>query len=296
MFKNLSTEALGLSGCDSEVISLALSHGFKGLDLDLVDFAEQVKSQGLARASRLITSARLKIGSFALPVRWQEDIQQHKTDLEALPALAEIAAQIGCTRATTVIEAASERRPYHENFEYHRHRLAEIADVLRPHQIRLGIGFLAPIACRGGRAFQFMQTFDEIVLLLRSVNGPNVGLALDTWHWHLGGGKLESLRALSPDKIVTVSLADADPDATAADAPLESRRLNGATGVIDNGAVLATLAEMGYDGPVTPAPDKSQLGGLSRDKIVKQAGAALDQVWKAAGLNGAGRLAAVSGR
>jgi hypothetical protein len=36
---------------------------------DLVDFAEQVKTQGMPRASRLITSARLKIGSVRLPVR-----------------------------------------------------------------------------------------------------------------------------------------------------------------------------------------------------------------------------------
>ena len=195
-----------------------------------------------------------------------------------------------------MVEPASDLRPYHENFEYHRHRLAEIADVLHPHQIRLGIGFLAPIGCRAGRAFQFMQTVDELVLLLRSVSAPNVGLALDTWHWHLGGGKLETLRALSAEKIVTVSLADAEAHATAADAQLESRSLSGTGGAIDMPAILAALAELGYDGPVTPAPDKSQLAGLRRDKIVKQIGAALDQIWKAAGLNSAGRLATVSGR
>jgi sugar phosphate isomerase/epimerase len=296
MFKNLNLESLGISGCDSEVIGLVLSNGFKGLDLDLVDFAAQVKTQGFARASRLIASARLKIGSFALPVRWQDDLEQHKADIETLAALAEVAKQIGCTRATTFIEAASERRPYHENFEYHRHRLAEIADVLRPFQIRLGIGFLAPKACREDRPFQFMQTFDEIVLLLRSVGSPNVGLSVDTWHWHLGGGKLESLRAVGTEQIVTVSLADAEPNTTAADAKLDERRWPNGSGEIDNAGVLATLAEMRYDGPVTPAPGKKVLAGLGRDKLVKQAGAGLDEAWKAAGLNPSGRLTAVPGR
>jgi hypothetical protein len=41
--------------------------------------------------------------------------------------------------------------------------------------------------------------------------------------------------------------------------------------------------------------DRSQFAGRSRDEIVKTAGAAFDQVWKAAGLTRAGRLATVSG-
>ncbi len=296
MFKNFSSEALEVSVRDSEIIELTLSNGFKGLDLDLADFAEQVATQGMARASRLVVSSRLKIGSFRLPVRWEEDEAHYKTDLEKLPDLAKIAEQMGCTRATTTIEAGSDQRPYHENFEYHRRRLAEIAGVLAPHKIRLGVGFLAPISCRAGHAFQFLQKFDELMLLLRTVGPTNVGVALDAWHWHLGGGTLDHLQALTADKIVTVSLADADPEATAENATLEGRRLPGDGGAIDSTAILATLAELNYDGPVSASPDKSQFAGLSRDKIVKKTGAALDHVWKAAGLNVAGRLAAVSGR
>jgi sugar phosphate isomerase/epimerase len=296
MFKNLSPEALGISDCEGGIIELALSHGFKGLDLDLLAFAEQVKTQGLARAARLIASARLKIGSFRLPVRWEQDSPDYQADLQRLPALAETAVQLGCTRATTLILPGSDTRPYHENFEFHRRRLAEMADVLRPYKIRLGIGFLAPIRCRAGLAFQFIQTFDEALLLMRTIGPANVGLAFDTWHWHVSGGKLETLRALAADKIVTVSLADADVAVAAADAELESRRLPGENSVIDIPAVLLTLAELGYDGPVTPAPDTSQFAGLSRDKVVKKTGAALDWAWKTAGLNLAGRLVAVSGR
>ena len=86
------------------------------------------------------------------------------------------------------------------------------------------------------------------------------------------------------------------PNATAADVPLNARLLPSESGVTDNAAILAILAEQRYDGPVTPAPDKSQFAGMGRDKIVKSCGAALDTIWKAAGLNNAGRLATVSGR
>jgi sugar phosphate isomerase/epimerase len=296
MFKNLSCEALGISGRDSEIIELVLSHGFKGLDLELADFAEQVKTQGMARASRLITSARLKIGSFRLPVRWEDDASAYQADLEKLPPLAEIAQQMGCTRAVTQIEPGNDSRPYHEGFEFHRRRFTEIANALAPYKIRLGIGFLAPRSCRDGRAFQFIQTVGELLQLLQMIGPGSVGLAIDTWHWHLGGGTLEQLRALSADKIVTVTLADAPLDMTAANAQLSSRRLPGEGGAIDIPAVLATLAELRYDGPVTLEPDRSQFAGLGREKIVKQVGAALDEVWKAAGLNMAGKLAPVPGR
>jgi sugar phosphate isomerase/epimerase len=296
MFKNLGPEALGISGRESEVIELALSHGFKGLDLDLVDFAEQVKTQGMARASRLIQSARLKIGSFRVPVRWEDDSPNYQTDLEKLPELAQLAEQMGCTRATVTIEPANDVRPFHENFEFHRRRFAEIAGMLSPYKIRLGVGFLAPLSCRGGRTFPFIQVADSAILLLGSINAANVGLAFDSWHWHLGGGTLDQLRGLQGEKIVTVSLADCDADTTVENAQLESRRLPDAGTALDAAAVLSTLAELRYDGPVTPAPDKSQFIAQSREKIVKQAGAALDRVWKAAGLNMAGKLSTVSGR
>ena len=37
MFKNLSPRALALSGSQSELIESALSFGFRGLDLDLME-------------------------------------------------------------------------------------------------------------------------------------------------------------------------------------------------------------------------------------------------------------------
>jgi hypothetical protein len=55
--------------------------------------------------------------------------------------------------------------------------------------------------------------------------------------------------------------------------------------------VLRTLADRHYDGPVSVAPDRAQFGTQARDAIVKQAAASLDRVWKAAGLNAAGKFA-----
>jgi hypothetical protein len=72
--------------------------------------------------------------------------------------------------------------------------------------------------------------------------------------------------------------------------------LPGDGGSIDNAALLTSLAELSYDGPVTPLVGADHWAGASRAQIVKQAAAALDAAWKSAGLNLAGKLTAVPGR
>lgn len=296
MFKNVDPAGLGILGGQSELIESLMSNGFKGLDLDLTEFAATVKSQGLAKARRFLDSARLKIGSYRLPVRWTEDEAAYRADLAQLPEMLDLTKQLGCPRAVTLVEPASDTRPYHENFELHRKRLSEIAAAMAPFQAQLGLEFLAPLHHRQGRAFQFLQTADALLMLLKIVGAPNVGLALDTWHWHLGGGTLDQLRALEAARIVTLSLADAEPGAVAETADESQRRLPGDTGVIEIAPLLTWLAQNKYDGPVTPRPSRTLFEGQGRDKVFKQVGTAMDNVWKSAGLNPMGRLAPVAGR
>jgi sugar phosphate isomerase/epimerase len=296
MFKNLDPDLIGIGSRDSELIELALSYGFKGLSLDLPSFAEQVRTQGFAKASRLITSAKMKIGSCALPIRLGAEEKEYQRDLEQAAALLEVAEQMQCTRLTATIEPGSDTRPYHENFEFHRRRLADVAGRLQARKMRLGLGFLAPIICRADKAFQFVQSFHELLLLVGTVGSSNLGICLDTWHWYVGGGTIESLRSVSADKIVAVVLADETGEASPKTARLDTRKLPGEVGTIDNVGVLTALSELGYDGPVTPASDQSQFKGVARDKVVKMAGAALDQVWKAAGLSPSGKMAVAGGR
>ena len=235
------------------------------------------------------------MASFPLPVDCYAEDEKYQADLARLPSYCELAREMKCTRAVTLIEPADDHRPYHENFELQRKRLTKLAEALAPYDISLGVGFSAPMSARGGRALQFIQSFDEVLLLLRTIGAPNLGVAFDTWHWHLSGGTLDALRSLTADKIITVALADAEPETTAAEAGDQARRLPGDGGAIDIPAVLVTLAELGYAGPVSPEPDRRQFGAASRQQVVKQAGAALDTVWKAAGLSASGKLTPVRG-
>lgn len=296
MFRCLCANSLGISCGQSELIELALSFGFKGIELEIVDFADQVKTHGMPKARRLLDSAKLKFGGFHLPIELEADDDVYRDRLQKLPDWANVAAEMNCKRALVWVQPASDLRPFHQNFEFHRGRLTEIARLLEASGIRLGLGFHAAGDLRQGKAFEFIRGLDPLLMLVSVLGTRNVGVVLDLWDLHASGGSIEAIRKLSAEKIVSVRLADAAPDAAAGGWPSTSRVLPGETGQIDAAAALVVLAELGYDGPVIPVPHQKRLAGMRRDAIVKLAGEKLDQVWKAAGLNPAGKLAASTAR
>ena len=208
MFKNLNPAALGVSGHQSEIMELVLTYGFAGVDLNMAEFATRVRLKGMAYARRLIDSARIRVGTFPLPLEWDTDDESFQKDLKKLPEYADCAAELGCTRTTAVLAPAGDNRPYHENFEFHRHRFQDICAVLKPAGIRVAIGFQAAEYRRRNHAFQFIHDLDALTLLLNMVSATNLGLLLDIWEVVACGGSVETVRKLPPNQIVAVQVAE----------------------------------------------------------------------------------------
>jgi sugar phosphate isomerase/epimerase len=296
MFKCLSPAPLGISAPVNDLIEPALSYGFKGLELDIGAFAESAARTGLPTARRLLDSAGLKLGYFTLPLALDAADADYKKGLETLQSLAATAAEVGCTRAVAGIAPADDERPMHQNFIVHQQRVGEVARLLDARGISLGIGFAACPEARAGRAFEFIRNFDALKMLLSMVGAKNVGFAVDLYElWACGSsweGVTSDLFRQSSAGVVALFAADAPADIAPADALETGRLLPGETGTIDTAAVLTSLAENGFDGPVVPRPHPVRFKQLSRNAIVKLAGEKLDQAWKAAGLTAAGKLVA----
>ena len=113
---------MGVSGHQSEIIELVLTYGFSGMDLNVVEFATRVRLKGVEYARRLFDSGKLKLGSFALPLEWDTDDETFAKDLKKLPEYAQAAVAAGCTRCIATVAPGSDKRPYHENFEFHKRR------------------------------------------------------------------------------------------------------------------------------------------------------------------------------
>ncbi len=254
MFKNLSAEGIGLSGRQSEVIELALSFGFKGIDIDLNDFAAQVKASGLPHARRLLDSAKLKFGTIRLPLVWDDSDDVYHQGVAQLAEPLKLAVDLGVTRAVTAIAPANDLRPYHENFEFHRRRLTEIGELLAASGMKLGVEFTASAAARKDRAFQFIHSFDAVLMLIQMVRAQNVGVVVDSWRITAAGGSLDDLRKLPVERIVAAYLSDAPADVALA-ALSEADRLLPGENQQDRQcrASPPELGELGFDGSVVSA-------------------------------------------
>ncbi len=284
MFKNLNTSALGIAGNQSELIELTLTYKFQAMDLDIVDFCNRAKLHGMPYARRLIDSAKLRIGTFALPTRWEADKETFAKDLELLKEYASAAGELGCTRATAMLSPAGDALPYHENFEMHRDRIGEICKLLEPAGITLGLGFHGAATLRKDKAYQFIHEMDALGLLVSMIGAPNLGLIVDLWDIAASGGSLENVTKTPVEQIVAVQLADMPEDKPIEELTVEDRLLPGETSRPDCAAALVALKEMGFEGPVTPMPHRNVFKSNRRDPIAKVAGIALANVWTAAGM------------
>jgi sugar phosphate isomerase/epimerase len=281
MYKNLNAASLGISGRHNELIELTLTYKFRGFDIDIQDLMGQIEARGRDHATRFLQSANVKLGSFELPIDLSCDEDQFQQDLERLGGVAELAASLRATRCIASIVPYCIGRAYHENFELQRARIGSVVRVLEPHQIRLGLGFIAPKHAREQGDFPFITTPEGLLTLMQTI-GEDVGLCLDTWHWHVAGGKLDQLKSFPVEKIVMVRLADVPADADLETITEEQRMLPGSTGVVPTIEWLRWLNQRGYTGPITPFCHPAQFTGGTRVQAVEQAAAALTSLLQAA--------------
>ena len=272
MYKCLNPGAVGVKIGWEECLPLARENGFSGIDL-AIDPAVPTSFYRDA-----LQKNGLKPGGMGLPVRADDDETTYGQKIDPLTDLAKRAQEIGVSRFNTWIKSFSDELDWDDNFRLHVDRLGAAASILADHGCRLGLEFLGPKTLRDGHRYEFVHTMEQMLELAAAV-GPNVGLLLDAWHWHTSASTVEALRTLKNSDVVYVHVNDA-PAGVAMDEYQDLvRRLPGDTGVIDMRQFMATLAEIGYDGPVVPEPFVPALGEMSPDDALKAVGEAMNRIW-----------------
>ncbi len=284
MFKNLNAEILGVSGRQSELIELAMTYGFKGLDIDLADLVKRTQRSSYEIAARYLNSAQMMVGGFNVPVDLDADDVSFAKALAAFAAGAQIAAKAGAKAGNLRIPAATDRLPYHEFFEIVRKRIDQIAEIMAQHDLKVGLYFSAAIESREGKQFPFVKDVEGCLALLKACTSPNVGLTIDTWDWTIGGGTVAQIASLQANRVVGLRLADAAEGIDYGNASVTQRLMPGSNGVVDNVGVVGQLAKMGFDGPISAYGHVSQMTGKTRDMIVSAAQDSIDNVMSTTGL------------
>jgi sugar phosphate isomerase/epimerase len=288
MYKNLSCDLLGISGRQSEIIELALTYGFRGIEIDMDDLVKRCQRSSFESASRFLASSKLEIAGFDAPIDLDSDDDKFATDLAKLHAVAEIAGRVKARVAVVVIPHGTNRLPYPEYFDVVRKRIDQIAEVFGKENVRLALDFHAIAPSAEEKQFKFVRDVEGFLALVRACNSKNVGIVFDSWNWFVGGGNIAQVEQLGLQRVATVRLADCRDGVAASAATSEDCLLPASTGIIDNTAILKKFVDAGLKIAVA-ARGTTPEATPTRDAFVGLAQDALDKVFTSAGLPSATR-------
>lgn len=248
MIKGLSTAGLGDVKNVEELILLASKNGFDTIETSGQALREFIDEKGLREAKDFLKEWDITIGSIGLAVEWRASDKAFKEGLETLLKDAQTAAQFGCKSCCTYVLPSTDYQAVHFMVLATK-RLKLCAQILNEYGINLGLEFVGPHHLRTTWKNPFIWEMQETLDWIDAIGEPNIGLLLDSYHWYTTGGTSADLLALNPAQIVHVHLNDAK-DLPIAEV-LDNDRLYPGEGVIDLVSFLNTLAEIGYQGPVT---------------------------------------------
>jgi sugar phosphate isomerase/epimerase len=217
---------------------LAAKTGFPGTDVML----KPAMQAGASATNDLLAGLKVKPAAIEFPVEFRKDDATFQAGLAKLDEAAQFAADIHCQRMITYILPATDT-PKDELRRTYKQRFTESARILAQYNVRLGLEFLGPLHFRKAKPYEFIWRMNDMLEFAKEC-GPNVGLLLDSWHWHHAGATTDDIIAAGRDRVVHVHFNDAPnlpPDQIR-----DNQRLLPGEGVINLVGFLRALQTIGY--------------------------------------------------
>ncbi len=239
-----------------DFLRLAASTGYAGADVTLNN-AMKMDAQAVAALYREL---KLRPGlASQIPALFPKDQAVFQTNFKRLEESVRFMSAIGCSTMYAVILPSSDV-PKAELRKIYKERLQAVSEMLRPSKIKLGLKFVGLVSLRKRQPYEFIWRMDELRAFTKEC-GPNIGVMLDSWHWHLAGATPADIVAAGRDRIVSVHVSDAPANLVAEQVKDDQRVLPG-EGVMDLVGFFGALKKIGYSGAVGPEP----LGRFKREQ------------------------------
>ena len=219
----------------------------------------------------------LQWGMAGLPVALDAPAEQFRQALVDLPADLELLTAAGITRVGTWIRPMHQELDHRQNWRLHQGRNALVAALLEDAGLRLGLEYIGPKTFWSTERFPFIHSLREARELIAETGARNVGLILDTYHWHTAAEDAAALEGLTDADIVSVDLNDARADRELDEQQDLDRRLPFDTGVIDLDGFLRAITVAGYTGPVKIEPFMASLAERPVNEVLTQISGLLDR-------------------
>ncbi|UPK42721.1 sugar phosphate isomerase/epimerase family protein [Paenibacillus pabuli] len=245
MIRGLTRAGLGNIESNEQYITNAAKYGFQSVDLNPLSLIEEV---GKEQAKHLLESNQVIIGSSDLTVDWRTTDEQFREGLQSLVQMAEASASLNCYSCCTYILPSTDQ-PAASFMAAATKRLRLCADILDAYGIRLGLEFVGCHHLRTQWKNPFIWSVEDTLDWIETIHAPNVGLLVDSYHWHTNGLAIDEVLNLKKEQVVHVHINDAY------DLPIEDlldyERLYPGEGVIDLPGFLKNLKAIGYTGVVS---------------------------------------------
>lgn len=226
-----------------ETVRIARDAGFGALELDLRAIDEMKDSSD---AVGLLAQAAVVAAPSPMPVEFRETEERFTEDLRRLDRLAAVAAQVGIGTLYRSVPPSCDE-PAGMARQTIKRRLRSCVEVLRERGLTFAVEAVSPLHRRTQRRNPLIWTLDGALSLAEEL-GPDVGVVLDSWHWHHAN---ESVAVLQQAKGRAKHVHIADAPAIPAEAIRDDRRLLPGQGVVDLHAFRSALRAIEYDGFVS---------------------------------------------
>jgi sugar phosphate isomerase/epimerase len=218
--------------------------GYPGTDVDVL----QAMPEGAEAARGVLSGFGLKPAVINLPVEFRKDEATFRAELPRLEPAVKFAVAIGCPRVATWVPPSS-TLPKPEQRRIYKERFQACAEVLRKSGARLGLEFISPLHLRKANPHEFIWGMNEMLEFAKEC-GPNVGLLLDSWHWHHAGATAADIVKAGKESIVHVQVNDSPK--LPAEQIRDNERLMPGEGVIDLVSFFQALKKIGYADGISP--------------------------------------------
>lgn len=258
-----------------ERAALAVACGYGALDCGYQELTPE-NAEALAAAGLTLGLVGGIVGG--APMAPAEEFDR---GLEGLAARAQAAAAQGARVTGMVLPNRSALGP-RETHALVVERLRRVGGVLGEAGLALAVEFLGVRTLRPELPFPFCQEYAEFLALLEASGCANVGLLLDSYHWHAAGATRAEVAATPPHRILHLHINDCKP------LPLgeiqDADRLIPGEGVIDLAGWFGAVAATGFTGCVAPEVLGPRLQGLTTEEAATACRAGALRALEAAGV------------
>lgn len=257
-------------------VRAASAAGFECLEIWAAKLRKFLASGSTAELKSLLDAHNLKPYSInSIESITFRDAGGHARLLEECEELCRTAAELDCPYVVVVPGRLPEGKTWDDTVSESVRVLDELGRIADGHGVGLAFEFLGQLRCS-------VQRLDQAAEIVNQLGRANVGLVLDSFHFHAGGSRLEAIDALDPQRLFVFHINDAE------DRPreeLEDRhRLLPGAGILPLGEIVAALARIGYDRVTSVEIFRPEYWERDPVELAQDARAATEKVLAGAGV------------